>query len=74
MEEQSWFVNDNSFDAFIRNTLGSNDDQHNKTVIEDYERVPSLGADLKHSSNDGVFPVNSQSVHIPVKSHQAPSQ
>lgn len=60
-------MNDNSFDAFIRNTLGSNDDHH-KTVIEDYERVPSLGADIRRTSTDGLFNGISNSVHIPIKS------
>lgn len=55
-------MTDNSFDQFIKNTFGSNDDHH-KTVMEDFHKPASLGADIK--MNENFF--NSNSVHIPLK-------
>jgi hypothetical protein len=52
--DDNWLVNDTSFDAFIRNTLGSNDDPRGSGGIRldsEGER-PSFGSGIHRGSTD----------------------
>lgn len=48
--DENWINNDTSFDAFIKNTIGSTDERNlksgNQTFIEDIER-PSFGGEIQ---------------------------
>jgi len=47
----SWMLNEQSFNDFVRNTLGSNEDKLINAIEQEIER-PSLGGGIHRGSSD----------------------